>query len=278
MATAACRAEQQGDSSDDSDAEPFSNTNVTVGNMHIVENILNGIAKHSTEEGEKGMGRHGSTIRLGRSLWQTPALASHEASRIRECLFAENAFPERQKCRKALESLRKQDDERPMPFAGATEAYARHSTVDYGARLSKWFQVLTQEAERPNDKELKVLRGVSDRILVECRVIKSTGSICYRMHPQDRKDRIPLHGCTHGEPGTGKSKVINWITRMFTEAMGWTHGVEFLNVAFQNRVAHAMGGTTLHSGGDLSVGGEYKSLSHTDIDLSVVRGCRGRCV
>ena len=139
--------------------------------------------------------------------------------------------------------------------------------MDYGARLTKWFQRITQEDETPNDKQLQVLNGVSDRILVECRVIKSTDSICSRTQVQDRKDRIPLHGCTHGEPGTGKSKVINWTTRMFTEAMGWTHGVEFLNVAFQNRVAHAIGGTTLHSGGDLAVGGDYKSLSHTDIDL-----------
>ena len=80
-----------------------------------------------------------------------------------------------------------------------------------------------------------------------------------------------MHGCVHGEPGTGKSRVIGWITRLFTEAMGWTHGVEFLSVAFQNRVAYAMGGTTLHAGGDMAVGGEYKSLSHTDVDVLFTR-------
>ena len=58
---------------------------------------------------------------------------------------------------------------------------------------------------------------------------------------------------------------------MFTEAMDWSHGVEFLCVAFQNRVAYAMGGTTLHSAGDLSVGAEYKSLSHTDVDVLFTR-------
>ena len=58
---------------------------------------------------------------------------------------------------------------------------------------------------------------------------------------------------------------------MFTEAMDWSHGVEFLYVAFQNRVAYAMGGTTLHSAGDLSVGAEYKSLSHTDVDVLFTR-------
>ena len=58
----------------------------------------------------------------------------------------------------------------------------------------------------------------------------------------------PLLGFCHGSPGTGKSRVIKWIRRMFEEAMGWKHEDEFLCVAFQNRVAHAMGGSTMHAG------------------------------
>eukprot|EP00959_Pyramimonas_sp_CCMP1952_P073451 1535191-Pyramimonas_sp.AAC.1 len=42
-------------------------------------------------------------------------------------------------------------------------------------------------------------------------------------------------------------------------------------VAFQNRVAHAMGGVTIHSGGDVSVGGGDRSLSHTDVDVLFTR-------
>ena len=49
---------------------------------------------------------------------------------------------------------------------------------------------------------------------------------------------------------------------------GWTHEDEFLCVAFQNRVAHAMGGTTFHSCGDIGVGGQRSSQPmHTDIDI-----------
>ena len=40
MATAACRSEQQGDSSDDSDAEPWSYLNTTTGNMQVLEKIF----------------------------------------------------------------------------------------------------------------------------------------------------------------------------------------------------------------------------------------------
>ena len=45
-----------------------------------------------------------------------------------------------------------------------------------------------------------------------------------------------------------------------------------LCVAFQNRVAYAMGGTTLHSSGDIAVGNQsVTNLTHTDIDLRFTR-------
>ena len=80
-----------------------------------------------------------------------------------------------------------------------------------------------------------------------------------------------MRGFIHGPPGTGKSRLIHWIARFFKEALAWQHGVQFVCVAFQNRVAYAMGGVTLHSGGDVSVGGSDKSLSHTDVDVLFTR-------
>ena len=59
---------------------------------------------------------------------------------------------------------------------------------------------------------------------------------------------------------------------MFTEALGWEHGRQFLCVAFQNRVAYAMGGTTLHTGGDIKVGNDrLRKLDHTDVDVLFTR-------
>ena len=80
-----------------------------------------------------------------------------------------------------------------------------------------------------------------------------------------------MRGFIHGPPGTGKSRLIYWIRRLFTEALGWEHGVQFLCVAFQNRVAPAMGGVTCHAGGDITVGGGDKGLDHTDIDVLFTR-------
>ena len=65
--------------------------------------------------------------------------------------------------------------------------------------------------------------------------------------------------------------MIYWIRRLFTEALGWENGSTLLCVAFQNRVAHAMGGVTLHSGGYVGVAGGDKSLVHADLDVLFTR-------
>ena len=57
---------------------------------------------------------------------------------------------------------------------------------------------------------------------------------------------------------------------MFQEARGWRHEDEFLCVAFQNRVAQAMGGNNMHAGGDISIDG-HSSLKHTDVDVLYTR-------
>ena len=50
--------------------------------------------------------------------------------------------------------------------------------------------------------------------------------------------------------------------------MRWEHGLQFLFVAAQNRVAFAMGGKTVHSAGEIGVGEQSaRKLEHCDIDV-----------
>ena len=55
--------------------------------------------------------------------------------------------------------------------------------------------------------------------------------------------------------------------------MEWQHGREFMCVAFQNKVAHAMDGYTLHSAGEVRVGQQnYEALLECrDIDSLYTR-------
>ena len=100
---------------------------------------------------------------------------------------------------------------------------------------------------------------------------KDSEYLCVRSTPEQLKHKTPMHACIHGDSGTGRSKLIHWITRILTATMGWKHGAEFLSVAFQPRVAYAVQGITLHSGGDMGVGGDCKSSQHTDVDVLFIR-------
>ena len=188
---------------------------------------------------------HASTIRIGRNLWQSAPLDESTESLIEERVFEHGSFPPLGESKKAVARLKKADEERPQPFAGRTLPYANLTVRDYGKRIDAWLNGVKREAEPPNEKQMQILKCVIDRILVEFRLHKE-GSELRKGDPELEREEEPLRGLVHGPPGTGKSRVINWIRRLFVEALGWQHGVEFIFVAFQNRVAYAMGGTTLH--------------------------------
>ena len=268
-ATAATKTEDSGDSSDDSDDDIWHHLDLHPGSMAVVENTLRGLAARSFDEGVKALGRHARTIRLGRALWQSPALDKDVINNMRERFSDDGTFPPLAEMRKAVAAAKKPTEERPAPFAGKTQPYVHLSTVAYGQRVRKWLQAVKTEKDVPTTEQFDVLSKVADRVLVEVRLLKE-GILLPKAHPLRKVAEQPLLGLCHGSPGTGKSRVITWIRRFFMEALGWKHGDEFLCVAFQNRVAYAMEGNTMNAGGDIGIGGQ-RSLDHTDIDVLFTR-------
>ena len=237
--------------------------------MDLVHQTLKGMCAKNSEEGMKAMGRHARTIRLGRTLWESAPLEPAITHFMQERCFDDGTFPSIKEVKSAVAQAKNPLEERPAPFAGKTLPTSTLTTMAYGQRLASWLQKVEQEDEAPTGEQLSVLNQVVDRLLEEFRLAKE-GLTLKKTHPKRAKTEQPLLGFCHGSPGTGKSKVIKWITRVFTEALEWKHEDEFLCVAFQNRVAHAMGGNTLHAGGDIAVGGQ-RSLDHTDIDILFTR-------
>ena len=233
--------------------------------MDLVHQTLKGMCAKNSEEGMKAMGRHARTIRLGRTLWESAPLEPEIIDFVQERRFDDGTFPSIKDIKGAVAQAKNPLEERPAPFAGKTLPTSSLSTMAYGQRLASWLQKVQQEEEKPTVEQLSVLNRVADRVLEEFRLEKE-GLLLKKADPGRTKAEQPLFGFCHGSPGTGKSKVIKWITRLFTEALQWQHEDEFLCVAFQNRVAHAMGGNTLHAGGDIGVGGQ-RPLEHTDIDV-----------
>ena len=130
---------------------------------------------------------------------------------------------------------------------------------------------MQSETESPTKEQQQILERVKDRVLQELYLEKSDEYLDRKQSSVQQKEE-PLRGFIHGPPGTGKSRLIQFIRRFFIEALEWEHGVTFMFVAFQNRVAYAMGGTTLHAGGDVAVGGPgSRKLGHLDIDVLFTR-------
>ena len=63
----------------------------------------------------------------------------------------------------------------------------------------------------------------------------------------------PLREMIQGLPGAGKSELIKWIRRAFTEVYGYEHGVHFVCIASQNTMAALINGFTNHSWGGVPV-------------------------
>ena len=68
---------------------------------------------------------------------------------------------------------------------------------------------------------MAVLEKVRDRVLMEFRLWKEG---CDLPESDLAMREEPLRGLVHGLPGTGKSKIILFIRRLFTESGGLCHG------------------------------------------------------
>ncbi len=91
----------------------------------------------------------------------------------------------------------------------------------------------------PNAKQLDILLHVAERVKLEwCEESANTVAA---------SNEDPLFDLVHGLPGTGKSEVIAWIRELFEVVLGWTHGTQFVCLAFQNATAASIDGNTIHS-------------------------------
>ena len=270
--TAATEDASSGDeSSAESDLDLFREH---AGNVTLVEKTLRGIAARDTDEGTIGAGRHAASVCLGNELWGSANLTEAERKRAREHVFKQGHFPNSRDALKAAEKLTVANDKRMAPFAEKTMPYAHLSLTEYGSRIDAFLRKLPMEDEPPTAEQQAILERVARRVLREFRERHSPpeveSEVAAGTSPEAPEE--PMLALVHGHPGTGKSKVLRWLRRLFTEALGWRHGEQFLCVAFQNRMAAAIGGKTIHSGGNFRpAGANDSSLAHSDIDHLFMR-------
>ena len=271
IAASCARLEEDVESDEESSEDEIIVQKGPQGNLSLVHKTLNGIAAQCPDEGAKGFGKYAQSIRLGRSLWQSKPLPTEVTRSMEETFFDTGKFPPAEISKKLVAQLRKDDaEERPAPFGGRTLPFAHMSVVDYGKRLDTWMQQVQALEEPPTHEQLAVLRKVCERVRREFVLLKE-GLQLPKNHPRREEEEEPMRALIHGRPGTGKSRLIAWIQEMFRTALGWKHGVEYVCIAFQNRVAYAMQGLTLHNAAGISVGYSARNLNHNDIDVLYTR-------
>ena len=116
-----------------------------------MHDVLKGIAAQDEEEGQRGFGRNAASIRMGRSLWESPALSEHERKRAEEHSFPHTGeFPTTKDALKAAAAAIQLDDARLQPFAGKTMPFAFLTVREYGQKLEEWMLGVQQEKNRPH--------------------------------------------------------------------------------------------------------------------------------
>ena len=111
-----------------------------------------------------------------------------------------------------------------------------------------WFRRIQAEELKPNAEQLAYLHDIRDRCAIESQELKA-GIGRKKQAPRSE----PYRKCLLGPPGTGKSECIRWTRRFFEEVLGWEQGVQFQLVAPQHTMALLIGGTTVHSWGQVPI-------------------------
>lgn len=88
----------------------------------------------------------------------------------------------------------------------------------------------------PNAQQTKILDCIHQRCVFE-----QTG--------QGQSYTDPLLRLIHGLPGSGKSKLLQWVRTYFVQVWQWTEGREFVFIAPLNSMACGIGGSTVHGWG-----------------------------
>ena len=144
----------------------------------------------------------------------------------------------------------------PGPYTGESAARAFLYPRDAVVSLDAWLANLKMEKLAPNTEQMEFIQHVAERVKIEAREEAACAAKTGRSEP--------LLDLLHGYPGTGKSKVLHWLRRLFEDALGWTHGVHFQYLAFQNAMASDIGGDTIHHWSGIPATGQPGSESTRD--------------
>ena len=182
--------------------------------------------------------KYENSLRIGEQIWGRET--SSKTQSLRECpghMF-EDCWE------RHLSALRRShkthtQSSRLTPFNEIRDAAAAFNESGFSCEtLDKVLDTFMVEAKKPNNMQRRFLHRFVKRLKLEW-LEKHRGTT-------NAIKSEPMLDVIHGFPGTGKSAVITWMRRLMEQGLGWTHGIQFVCLAFQNSMAAQINGYTVH--------------------------------
>ena len=104
--------------------------------------------------------------------------------------------------------------------------------------LLMWLRSFEERKEKPTEVQRLFLERLIQRLQLEAEAEQKQSA--------NNLQEEPMFDMIHGVPGAGKRKLIAWIREAFEKVLGWTHGVQFVCLAFQNAMVAHIEGYTVH--------------------------------
>ena len=132
---------------------------------------------------------------------------------------------------------------------------ARRSLSEWVERYQRWTQQVYEDKNTPTPtrEQRHVLLTVHFRIVKEEYELagEPIPEAIWSSKPPDINVERPLLRLTHGLPGSGKSKLIEWLKQYFELVWQWIRNKQYALLAPMNTMADNIGGSTVHSFGHI---------------------------
>ena len=156
--------------------------------------------------------------------------------------------------RKVTRVVRKDEDVEDLEEL--RECVVSRHTHDWEDAYALWvhnlYDKVIQKGIVPNPKQQEILQVVHRRCVLEWECKSRAHSNVGGEASTDQSClEDPLLRLVHGLPGSGKSKVLEWMRSYFEVVWKWTSGKEFVFLATLNSMASNIGGFTFHGWGEV---------------------------
>ena len=192
--------------------------------MTLVRSVLQGREKYAHERMSAFGARHLAAVQLGRKMWETGTGPKEHTKGVVDRSLLSGDDEQLKSIVKKAQALGKRVEPKPAPFAGKTAPAAFLYRREHLGIIERWHASLAGRAHPPTRGQQRALDVIA-RLKQE---VYDQMNDAIEGSPHE-----PMLATVIGCPGIGKREIIKLLIELFT-LLGWTAGVVYQCVAFQN--------------------------------------------